>query len=279
MTATLKKHGGQKGAVEAERLLFKRPYILVITFTITTLNFLITYDLRGIGLNYFFFFIIDVLTTYIIIKFYEYGIRYMNKKLPLEVDFLKRIMYQLTLHTLAVVAFSIILNELLDHIFFKGKRLSLSYDFYTQDTVLALVFILFFHALYLGLYLLPKKDNHPNNDDLKIKVLHGMAHKLIGLDLIICIYTSLNTTYVVTDRYERYISEKTLGEFEEITSSNFFRANRQYLITQAILEAYESSANGKIKLTLITGKLNDIAEQIYVSRDKAASFRAWLNFV
>ncbi len=279
MAATLRKNGNQKELVEAERLLFKRPYILIITFTITTLNFLITYDLRGIGLNYFFFFLIDLLTTYIIIKFYEYGIRYMNKKLPLEVDLLKRVIYQLTLHTLAVVIFSILLNELLDHIFFEGKRLSLSYDFYTQDTVLAMVFILFFHALYFGLYLFPKKSDTVNTIDLKIKVLHGMAFKLIPLNHVICVYTSLNTTYVVNDRFESYISEKSLGEFEEITSSNFFRANRQYLITQAILEAYESSANGKIKLTLITGNLNDIAEQIYVSRDKAASFRAWLNFV
>jgi hypothetical protein len=260
----------------AQELLFKWPYIGLITISITTLNFLITYNLRNATLYYLYFFIIDWVTTYLITEFYAFGIYTLNKRAPLDVDFVKRVTYQFTLHTLSVVIFSILINELLDHIFFRGERLSLSFDFYTQDTVVALVFILLFHCLYFGLYLLSVKKYPIVEESRKIKVLQGMAYKLVDLNEVICMYTALGNTYVVDSHFNKYVSEKNLGEFEALVSPRFFRANRQFLLTMAVIDSYESAENGKVKLFLNANGISDLSENIYVSRSKAASFREWL---
>ncbi len=262
--------------LEAQDLLFKWPYVGLITFSITTLNFLITYNLRHATSYYIYFYIVDLLTTYLIIRFYAYGIKVLNKKAPLHGDFVKRVTYQFTLHTLGVVIFSILINEFLDHLFFKGERLSLSFQFYTQDTVLALVFTLLFHCLYFGLYLLSIKKPPLADEPRKIKVIQGMAHKLIDLNNVICIYTALGNTYIVDGNYNRYVSEKTLGEFEELVSQRFFRANRQFLVTMAIIDSYKSAGNGKVEIFLTANRIDDLHESIYVSRSKASSFRSWL---
>ncbi|WP_299537517.1 LytTR family DNA-binding domain-containing protein [Ulvibacterium sp.] len=261
---------------ETQELLFKWPYVGLITFSITTLNFLVTYNLRGATLQYVNFYIIDLVTTYLIIRFYAFGLRVLNRKVPLRGDFTKRVTYQFTLHTLSVVIFSILINEFLDHLFFNGERLSLSFEFYTQDTVLALVFTLLFHCLYLGLYLLSVKKLSLEEGTKRIKVFQGTAHKFVDLNDIICIYTSLGNTYVVDGHYNRFVSEKTLGEFEELVSQHFFRANRQFLVTMAIIDSYKSAGNGKVELFLNAKSIDDLNKSIHVSRSKASSFRSWL---
>ena len=277
MAISFFKHRKKGETLEAQELLFQKPYIWLITISITTLNFLITYSLKKVSIQYLYFYVIDLITTYLIIVFYAFGIKVLNKKAPMQADFVKRVTYQFTLHTMSVVIFSILLNELLDNIFFKGERLSLSFSFYTQDTVVALVFILLFHCLYLGLYLLSVKKNPLEENPKKIKVLQGMAHKLVDLNDIICIYTALGNTYVMDGNYNRFVSEKTLGEFEELVSYRFFRANRQFLVTMAIIDSYKSAENGKVELFLNADKIIDLSKSIYVSRGKASSFRAWVN--
>ena len=99
-------------------LLFKRPYIWIVTISVTSLNFLITYNFQKMDVQHLYYYLVDVLTTYLIIEFYAFGIRWMNKKLPLHKDFVKRVTYQLTLHTLSVIICTLLLNELFDHLFF-----------------------------------------------------------------------------------------------------------------------------------------------------------------
>ena len=263
-------------AVRAQEMLFKWPYIGLITISITTLNFLITYNLRNITVKYVYFYVTDLLATYLIIQFYAFGIYLLNKRVPLDFDLVKRIAYQFTVHTLSVVIFSILINELLDTVFFKGERLSLSFNFYTQDTVVALVFILLFHCIYFGLYLLSAKKVSLRGETKKIKVLQGMAHKLIDLNDIICVYTVLGNTYVLDNSYNRFVSEKTLSEFEELLSRHFFRANRQFLLTMAVIDTYKSAENGKVEIFLKANGISDLDKSIYVSRGKASSFRSWL---
>ncbi|UOY05900.1 LytTR family transcriptional regulator DNA-binding domain-containing protein [Muricauda sp. SCSIO 64092] len=266
----------KKDVSGAQELLFKWPYIGLITISITTLNFLITYNLRNTTVQYLSFYVIDLVATYLIIEFYAFGIHVLNKRAPLGDNFVKRVTYQFTAHTLSVVIFSILINELLDAIFFQGERLSLSFDFYTQDTVVALVFILLFHCIYLGLYLLSAKSVFLEGEPKKIKVFQGMAHKLVGFNDVICVYTQLGNTYVVDSNYNSFVSEKTLGEFEELVSQRFFRANRQFLVTMAIIDSYKSAGNGKVEVFLKANGIGDLNKSIYVSRSKASSFRSWL---
>ncbi len=260
-------------------LLFKRPYVWIITISITSLNFLITYDFQNINIQFIYYYLVDILTTYLIIEFYAYGVRFLNKKIPLNKDFVKRLTYQLTLHTLTVIIFTILLNEIFDYIFFEGKRLSFSFVFYTKDTFVALLFILLFHAVYFGLFLVSARQNLESPGimpEVKIKVRDAFTIKLLSIREIIAVYSLFGNTYVIDINFKKFSSELTLKEFEQKLNENFFRANRKFIISKTIIDSYKSAGNGKIDVTIKTKAPGELSKTITVSRDKASLFRTWL---
>jgi DNA-binding LytR/AlgR family response regulator len=269
-----------EGLKRSQDLLFKRPYLWIITISITSLNFLITYDFQKIDSLYFYYYLVDILTTYLIIEFYALGIRILNKRVPLNQDFIKRVAYQLTLHTLSVILFSVVLNELFDYIFFEGERLSLSFVFYTKDTIVALVFVLFFHVIYFALFFMSNQENLESLKiipEVKLKVTDAYATKFLYPKEVVVVYSLFGITYVVGSDQNKYTSELTLKEFEEKLDDSFFRANRKHIISRASIDSYKSSINGKVEVKLKIKGTEDLSETIIVSRDKASFFRSWLN--
>lgn len=221
-----------------------------------------------------------MLTTYLIIEFYALGIKYLNKTIPLNKDFVKRVMYQLTLHTLIVIVFTILLNEMFDFIFFDGNRLSLSFVFYTKDTFVALLFILLFHAVYFGLFLMSNKQNLESLEiipKVQIKVKDAFAFKLLNPKDIIAVYSLFGISYVFDVNFKKFTSELPLKEFDEKLDDSFFRANRKVIVSKSIIESYKSAKNGKIEVVLKTEDLLELSKTITVSRDKASLFRKWIN--
>lgn len=274
-----KKENKETGVpIQGQDVLFVRPYIWLIALTITVLNFLITYNLREAEALFVLYFILDFTICFLTIGFYALGIRVLDTKVPLDKDFVKRVLYQFTIHTLAVVVFNILINELFDNIFFNGELLSLSFAFYTQDMPLAVIFLLLLHSAYFGLYLISERGKNKGSNasaKMKIKVLNGTAFVLLSLEEIHCIYSQFGATYIINHDLNKYTSEKTLKDFEEMVPSNFFRANRQIIISDTAVKAYKSSSYGKIELDLKPLNTSDIEETIFISRDKASSFRAW----
>lgn len=272
--------GNKRDKLKSQDLLFGSKYIWIIIFSITSLNFLITYNFQNLSINYIYFYLVDLLTTYLIYKFYALGIHFLNKKVPLEQDFIKRVTYQLTLHTLSVIVFSILLNEFFDYLFFNSERLSLSLNFYTKDTLVALVFIYFFHILYFALFLLFNKQNVESLNlklDAKIKVANGDKFKALSLYNVIYVYSEFGITYVIDSDFIKYTSSLTLKEFESMLDESFFRANRKIIISRNIIDSYKSSTNGKVEIILKENTTQEFLHPIIISRDKASSFRLWLN--
>ncbi|UII81397.1 LytTR family DNA-binding domain-containing protein [Flagellimonas sp. CMM7] len=264
--------------IQGQDVLFVRPYIWLIPLTITALNFLITYNLKEAEALFVLYFILDFAISFLTIKFYALGIGVLDRKVPLDKDFVKRVLYQFTAHTLAVVVFNVLMNELFDNIFFSGELLSLSFAFYTQDVPLAVIFLLLFHSAYFGLYLMSERGKNKEGNastKMKIKVLNGTAFVLLSFEEIQCIYSQFGATYIINHDLNKCTSEKTLKDFEEMVPSNFFRANRQIIISNTAIKAYKSSSYGKIELDLKPLNTCDIEETIFISRDKASSFRAW----
>ncbi|MCL6266339.1 LytTR family DNA-binding domain-containing protein [Flagellimonas myxillae] len=261
-------------------LLFKRPYIWIVTLSVTSLNFLITYNFENLDVQHIYYYLVDVLTTYLCIEFYAMGIHWMNKRVPLYKDFVKRVTFQLTLHTLSVIICTLLLNELFDHLFFEGQRLSLSFVFYTKDTLVALLFILLLHMIYFGLFLLSNKQNQESlhlAPDTRIKLKDAFTFKLLDQKEIIGVYSLLGITYVVDTGYNKFSSELTLKEMEALLGNRFFRANRKFILSKTIIDAFESGSYGKIEVSLKTHNIVDLPQKIVVSRDKAAQFRTWIS--
>ena len=244
---------------------------------LNVLNFLITYNLKSIDAQYLLYFIIDLAITYLVFEFFVFGIKFLDTMAPLHKNLLIRIEYQFIIHSILVLLFDILVNELFDYIFFNSQKLSLSLTFYTKDMLLALFLILFLQILYFGLFFMSKYLNSIASKEKQINVLSGGTEfKLVNLEAIVCIYSSFNNTYIIDKNFRQYNSSKKLKDFEKQMDSHFFRANRQFIISKDILDSYKSSDYGKIEISLKEIGIKDLPNTITISRDKASLFRAWI---
>lgn len=78
---------------------------------------------------------------------------------------------------------------------------------------------------------------------------------------------------LVTKTKVKYLLDITLEQLEEqMDPSHFFRANRQFMISDSSVQTVENGFNGKLHLTLQPSP----EMQVTVSREKAGEFRKWL---
>lgn len=81
------------------------------------------------------------------------------------------------------------------------------------------------------------------------------------------------TTTLVTHTGARYLVDYTLEQANELLDpAAFFRVNRQTIAAAAAIRRIDLHFNGKLKLELAPAP----PDEILVSREKAAAFRAWL---
>jgi two-component system, LytTR family, response regulator LytT len=82
------------------------------------------------------------------------------------------------------------------------------------------------------------------------------------------------TTFLTLHAKERYVVEQTLEEFEhELDPSLFFRATRQFIISQKAISKIHQHFGGKLKLEL----LPPTKEEVLLSREKSSALKEWLN--
>jgi DNA-binding LytR/AlgR family response regulator len=93
-------------------------------------------------------------------------------------------------------------------------------------------------------------------------------------DEIAYFYVQNKMTFMMTKTGKKYITDLTMDELErELDPHLFFRANRQFLISEACIQNFQSYFSGKIKVSI----LPKYDEEIIISRLKANGFKDWLN--
>ena len=81
------------------------------------------------------------------------------------------------------------------------------------------------------------------------------------------------TTMLVTNGEKRYFIAESLDTLEnELNPADFFRANRQYIISSKAIQKIHNFGNQKLKLTIKP----DTADDIIISKLKATAFKEWL---
>ena len=87
-------------------------------------------------------------------------------------------------------------------------------------------------------------------------------------------YSENKITYLVTKQGKKHVVDFTLDDLDEQLDPNeYFRANRQVIISHNSLENINSFFNGKLKITI----LPKLDKEILISRDKAKVFKEWLD--
>ncbi len=95
----------------------------------------------------------------------------------------------------------------------------------------------------------------------------------IHIHEILYFYTEDKVTFLRTQEGKRFIMEYTLSELEEqLDSKNFFRINRQYLISHQALKDVITHSHSRLKVIL--NHTDD--DRIIISKQKVSDFKEWL---
>lgn len=109
----------------------------------------------------------------------------------------------------------------------------------------------------------------------KEKLLIPIKDKLLPIDLqdVSYFYTANKNTLVCTRNGHTYPYSTTLEQiFLSLNPTNFYRANKQYIIARDSVKDITIWFDNRLLVTLYT----DVPERIYVSKNKAADFKAWV---
>lgn len=111
----------------------------------------------------------------------------------------------------------------------------------------------------------------------EISILVYVKDKIVPIKLseIACFYIENDLSYLATFNGKSHAINKSLDELEKISGSNFYRANRKWLIHRNAIK--EASHYFHRKLLIHLSVPITIDESITVSKVKATSFLTWLS--
>ena len=96
----------------------------------------------------------------------------------------------------------------------------------------------------------------------------------LAVDDISWFYKSNQVTYACTISKKKYVIDDALDKIQnEVSSVNFYRANRQFIVSKNSIENISIYFNGR----LIVNILPKPDEKIIVSKSKATDFKNWLS--
>ena len=95
----------------------------------------------------------------------------------------------------------------------------------------------------------------------------------IHIEQVGVFFSQNSLSYLFTKSKQKYIVDYTLDELEQsLDPKNFFRANRQYILAQDVIDVVHPWFNGKLKVEINL----PTEDPIIVSRDKASLFKEWM---
>ncbi len=96
---------------------------------------------------------------------------------------------------------------------------------------------------------------------------------LVPAEEVAC-FSKEEVIYLVNDEGKKYITDyRSLDEVEELLNpAQFFRANRQHIVSLPFIASMHSDEAGKIHLKMKQPGCDDII----ISKEKAAAFRRWV---
>ena len=109
----------------------------------------------------------------------------------------------------------------------------------------------------------------------RLLVKRGPVHIPLLFNDIALIYTKDKVVYVINRDSKKYLMDKTLTELEqELDSTIFFRANRQYIVNLNFIKSFK--VYQKVKLILDINIVESEAAVI-ISQQVAPAFKKWMN--
>ena len=116
-------------------------------------------------------------------------------------------------------------------------------------------------------------ENKKKHNQSSVLVYHKDKIIPVRLEDIALFYIENEITYLLTFAQKSYTINKTIEEIEKISSDDFFRVNRQFLVNRKAIKESSQYFARKLSLTLII----PFKETITVSKLKVPEFLDWLS--
>jgi len=109
--------------------------------------------------------------------------------------------------------------------------------------------------------------------DRRLLLRNGNKMRACSLDGIAYFYSEEGISFCTTTEGQRFPTSKTLDKLEsELPRSDFFRANRKFIIQRGAINEFERYARGRLKLKLSPPP----SEVVIVSAAKVSGFKEWM---
>ncbi|MBD2768892.1 LytTR family transcriptional regulator DNA-binding domain-containing protein [Hymenobacter sp. BT664] len=171
---------------------------------------------------------------------------------------------------------------------------SFVYSLDLSDSLVILIWVGCVNSLYTILYLyelhrirqlekmeMPPVAEPPTGKGADAGASHllvrmGKQELLLAPQQVLLFYIEQQAVLALTTTYKRHVLDASLDKLEaQLDPAHFFRANRQVLVTRAVIKSIRSEDNGKLRVELLD--LPQLPSQdVVISRLKAAAFRRWL---
>lgn len=106
----------------------------------------------------------------------------------------------------------------------------------------------------------------------RILAQKGTAHVPVALEDVAYFFSADKLTFLVTRAGERALVNEPLAALEaELDPAEFFRLNRNFLARAAAVKSFSSVGKGRLAVQLVP----PAADEVQVSQERAADFKAW----
>jgi two-component system LytT family response regulator len=96
----------------------------------------------------------------------------------------------------------------------------------------------------------------------------------VSVDQIAYFFLENEMVYCMTRHQKKYIMDQPLDKIgAQLDPEDFFRANRQYMVSRNAIQSVVQHFNRKLKLRLTP----EPGEGVFISKTKATLFKGWLD--
>lgn len=107
----------------------------------------------------------------------------------------------------------------------------------------------------------------------RVTVKSGAEFLSVGVDEAAYFVSEYKLTFLITRAGKKYSYDKNLAQLEdELDPKRFFRVNRNYIISINSIKSFKPFSKGKLVVDIYPST----KEKIFISQEKAAKFKEWL---
>lgn len=204
-------------------------------------------------------------------------LKHLDKKIKWDESMKKRLLVQIIGGTIVIlIAFTIIqlLIYPFDIIILNRHRLHGYWDFdificFLLALIIQLIYVIFYFSIYWK-----SEENKIDENEFISRV--GNRQTVLSEKEILCFYTENKTVFAITENRNKHILDISLEKIiNQVNSTDFFKANRQYILRKSGIKGLKSEANNRLSVKTVFDP--EIPTPIIISRKNTPQFRKWFN--